>query len=98
MVDVTIGYDGLTSSAGRLKAEQGEIDQRLLALKSMIDALVEGEFHTQLASGRFHEAYQQWTSGAQTMIQGLEGMAGFLGEVVSAHQELDGRLAQGAGS
>jgi uncharacterized protein YukE len=42
-----------------------------------------------------HDAYQQWNTGAQNMISGLEGMATFLGEVVREHQDLDSRLAGG---
>jgi hypothetical protein len=32
------------------------------------------------------------------MLQGLEGMAAYLADVVRQHQELDARLAGGAGN
>ncbi|MFC4500194.1 MULTISPECIES: WXG100 family type VII secretion target [Streptomyces] len=98
MADVSVGYDGVQQTASRLISGQTEMTEKLQALKAMVDQLVAGEFRTQMASPRFQESYQQWTTGAQNMIQGLEGMAGFLNNVVSGHQELDTRLAGGAGS
>ncbi|WP_030376174.1 WXG100 family type VII secretion target [Streptomyces rimosus] len=98
MADVSVGYDGVQQTATQLRNGQTEMSEKLQALKAMVDQLVAGEFRTQLASPKFQESYQQWTTGAQNMIQGLEGMAGFLADVVRGHQELDQRLAGGAGS
>jgi WXG100 family type VII secretion target len=95
MADVSVGYDGLQQAANQLRTGRDEITQRLQSLKAMIDQLVTSEFRTQLASGRFHESYQQWSSGAQNMVDGLDGMAAFLGDVIREHQELDARLAGG---
>lgn len=78
MADVSVGYDGLNRAATSLQTGQGEINDKLQSLKSMVDQLVASEFRTQLASGTFLESYQQWTTGAQNMIQGLEGMASYL--------------------
>ncbi|GAA3892845.1 hypothetical protein GCM10022243_67260 [Saccharothrix violaceirubra] len=97
MADVNIGYDGLQRAAGQLRAGYGEMADRLRALRTMIDQLVSSEFRTRLASGRFQESYQQWTSGAENMISGLEGMSGFLDDVAREYQDLDQRLAGGAG-
>jgi WXG100 family type VII secretion target len=97
MVDVSVGYEGLQNAAGQLRTGQQDMDDKLQSLRSVIDELVGGEFRTQLASGKFQESYQQWSSGAQNMLEGLEGMAGFLGEVVTRYQELDSSLAQGGG-
>ncbi|MFI8094023.1 WXG100 family type VII secretion target [Streptomyces sp. NPDC086080] len=98
MVDVNVGYDGVNRAALQLKTGQDEITQKLQSLKGMVDQLVTSEFRTQLASSKFQDSYQQWTTGATTMLQGLEGMAGFLNDVVREHQDLDLRLAGGAGS
>jgi uncharacterized protein YukE len=96
MVDVNIGYDGLHRAGAQLKSGQAEMGEKLKSLKSMIDQLVTGEFRTQLASGKFQDSYQQWTTGAQNMLTGLEGMGEFLNQVVREHQELDNKLAGGA--
>lgn len=63
----------------------------------MINGLVDGEFKTDLASPKLQESYQEWTSGAQQMMQGLDGMAGFLNQAVGAFQDLGTQLSQGAG-
>lgn len=97
MTDVNVGYDGLQRAAAQLRTGQAEMTQRLQALKSMIDQLVGSEFRTQLASGRFQDSYQQWSTGAQNMIDGLEGMSTFLNDVVREYQDLDNRLAGGLG-
>ncbi|MET7750611.1 WXG100 family type VII secretion target [Micromonospora sp. NPDC005367] len=97
MTDVNVGYDGLQRAASQLRSGQTEMTQRLHALKSMIDQLVGSEFRTQLASGRFQDSYQQWSTGAQNMIDGLEGMSTFLNDVVREYQDLDNRLAGGLG-
>jgi WXG100 family type VII secretion target len=96
MGDVNVGYDGVQQAATQLRAGQADISQRLQTLKSMIDQLVGSEFRTQLASGRFRDSYQQWSTGAQNVIEGLDGMANFLTQVVQQHQDLDARLAGGA--
>ncbi|MFF9673559.1 MULTISPECIES: WXG100 family type VII secretion target [Streptomyces] len=97
MTDVSVGYDGVQHAATQLLNGHTDMIEKLQSLKTVVDQLVGGEFRTQLASPKFQESYQQWTTGAQNMIQGLEGMAGFLNDVVRGHQELDQRLAGGAG-
>ncbi|MGK5629285.1 WXG100 family type VII secretion target [Streptomyces sp. URMC 123] len=98
MTDVRVGYDGVGQAAGQLQTAKNSMSEKLQSLKSMIDQLVASEFRTQMASSRFQESYQQWTTGTQNMIEGLEGMATYLRDVVREHQELDIRLAGGAGS
>ncbi|MGW5445341.1 WXG100 family type VII secretion target [Streptomyces asiaticus] len=98
MADVSVGYDGVQHAATQLMNGQTDMSEKLQSLKTMVDQLVAGEFRTQLASPKFQDSYQQWTTGTQNMIQGLEGMATFLGDVVRGHQELDQRLAGGASS
>ena len=68
--------------------------EQLQSLRSMIDSLVGGEFRTQLASPRFQESYEQWDSGAQQMLEGLEGMASFLNQAVGGFEQLDSDLQQ----
>ena len=97
MTNINVGYDGLQRAAGQLRTGQSDMTQRLQALKSMIDQLVNSEFRTDLASGRFNDSYQQWSTGAQNMIDGLEGMSTYLGQVIQEYQELDNRLAGGLG-
>lgn len=96
MTDVSVGYGGMESAASQLRSSQEEMSSQLQQLQSLISGLTDGEFRTQLASPRFQESYQQWTSGAQNMIEGLEGMASFLDQAVSGFEQLDTDLSQGA--
>lgn len=98
MPDVNIGYEGLERASAQLKAGESDMKDQLKSLKAMIDGLVNGEFRTQLASGRFQESYTQWDSGMQNALNGLEGMSTFLRDVETAHQDLDRNLARGASS
>jgi WXG100 family type VII secretion target len=86
----------MQSAATQLQQGQEEMTEQLQSLRSMIDSLVGGEFRTQLASPRFQESYEEWNSGAQQMLEGLNGMASFLSQAVSGFQELDSNLQAGA--
>jgi WXG100 family type VII secretion target len=96
MTDVSVGYEGMQSGASQLQQAQENMTEQLGSLRSMIDGLVGGEFRTQLASPRFQESYEEWNTGAQQMMEGLQGMASFLNQAVSGFQELDSNLQQGA--
>jgi WXG100 family type VII secretion target len=96
MTDVSVGYEGMSSAASQLQQGREEMTDQLQSLRSMIDGLVGGEFRTQLASPRFQDSYEQWTQGAEQMMEGLDGMASFLNQAVSSFQELDSNLQSGA--
>ena len=96
MSDVSVGYEGMDGAASQLQTAQENMVEQLQSLRSMIDNLVGGEFRTRLASPRFQASYEEWTSGAQQMLQGLEGMSGFLKQAVGGFQQLDTDLQSGA--
>jgi WXG100 family type VII secretion target len=96
MTDLSVGYEGMDSAASQLQQSQEEMTEQLQSLRSMIDGLVSGEFRTQLAFPRFQESYEEWSQGAQQMLEGLDGMASFLNQAVGGIQELDSQLQQRA--
>ena len=96
MTDVSVGYEGMDSAASQLQQGQEEMTEQLGSLRSMIDSLVNGSFRTQLASPRFQESYEEWSQGAQQMLEGLQGMSSFLNQAVGGFQDLDSQLQQGA--
>jgi WXG100 family type VII secretion target len=97
MTDVSVGYEGMDSAASQLQQAREQMTDQLQSLRSMIDGLVGGEFRTQMASPQFQESYEQWTAGAEQMMEGLDGMSTFLNQAVTSFQELDSSLRQGAG-
>jgi WXG100 family type VII secretion target len=94
MANVQVNYEQLQQSANRLRAAQQDIETRLAQLRAMIDGLVQSDFKTDLASGKFQQSYAQWTTGAKQVIAGLDGMTTFLNTVVKQHQSLDSQLSQ----
>lgn len=96
MTDVSVGYEGMQGAASQLQQAEENMTEQLGSLRSMIDGLVGGEFRTQLASPRFQESYEEWNTGAQQMMEGLQGMASFLNQAVGSFQELDSNLQSGA--
>lgn len=94
---VHVDYEQLNSSASQLQSGREEIEAQLGRLKTMIDNLVTGGFKTELASGKFQQSYDQWNTGAKNVMQGLEGMTGFLKNAISQHQQLDSQLSQSTG-
>jgi WXG100 family type VII secretion target len=98
MTDVSVGYEGMESAGQQLQQAQENMTEELQSLRSMIDGLVEDDFRTQLASPKFQGAYEEWSTGAQQMLQGLQGMASFLNDAVTGFQDLDSQLGQGASS
>jgi WXG100 family type VII secretion target len=94
MANVHVDYEQLQTSASQLQSGQQEVESLLARLKSMIDNLVTAGFVTDQASGKFHQSYEQWNSGAKNVITGLEGMTGFLRTAIQQHQQLDTQLGQ----
>lgn len=96
MTEISVGYEPMENAASQLRQNQEQMTEQLQSMRSMIDSLTSGEFRTQLASPRFQESYEQWSSGAQNMLEGLTGMASFLDQAVEGFQQLDSDLQQGA--
>ena len=97
MANIHVDYQQLQTSAGQLQSGQEEITGQLGRLKTLIDNLVASGFVTDQASGKFQQSYEQWNSGAKNVIQGLEGMSGFLKQAIAQHQQLDSTLSQQVG-
>ena len=97
MANVHVDYEQVQSAYTRLSAGQQETDALLKRLKAQIDNLVASGFVTDVASGKFHQSYQQWNTGATNVMAGLEGMSSFLKTVIEQHRQLDSQLGQASG-
>lgn len=97
MSDVQVSYEQMKASADRLDRERDEITAKLQDMNRMIEQLVEGAFKTQSASPRFRESFGQWHTGAKNVIEGLQGMSGFLNKAMQGHRDLDSNLSSGLG-
>lgn len=98
MASINVTYDEVRSASSKLKSSGQSMQDQVAQLKAMIDNLVQSGFKTELASGRFHASYEQWTTGARNMLEGLGGMSQYLDQVVAKHQELDSSLSSSMGN
>ena len=77
MANMNVTYDQMNSAANRLRAGQADLEAKLTELRSLVNELVSNGFTTSSASGAFNTSYEQFTTGAQRTVQGIEGMASF---------------------
>jgi WXG100 family type VII secretion target len=91
---MNVTYAEMNSAAQRLTAGENTIDSELGNLKSLIDELVSSGFVTDSASGAFHGAYEQFTTGARQVISGLTQMSTYLNKAAQTIEETDQALAR----
>lgn len=95
MANLNVSYDEIDAVAADLQTGQGEANDLLDALKGKVDALVASGFQTDQASGQFEASYEEFTSGVKQVLEGLEGMSGYLKNVAETLAEVDEQLAAG---
>ena len=93
MANLNVTYEELRTAGHQLLAGKGDLDGRLLELKSYIDNLVSEGYVTSASSGAFQEQYAQFTTSAHTAVSALEGLSGYLGSAADALQQTDESLA-----
>lgn len=97
MANLNVTYDQMQSAANRLRSGQSDLEGKLQELRALVSQLVQDGFTTTRASGAFDSSYEQFTSGAQRTVQGIDGMAQFLEKAASALQSTDEQLAGSIG-
>lgn len=98
MANLNVTYEQMNSSAARLRAGQGDLEAKLNELRALVNDLVSNGFTTTSASGAFNASYEQFTTGAQRTVQGIEGMAAFLNKAAETLKSTDEQLASSIGS
>ena len=93
MSNLNVTYEEMHSAAGRLKAGKAEIEGQLAKLKSMIDGLVSGGYVTDKSSKAFQTSYEEFNTGVNKTIEGLDGMGEYLSQAAKALQDTDEQLA-----
>lgn len=93
MANLNVTYDELRNAGSQLITGKGDLENRLMELKSYIDNLVTEGFVTSASSGAFHEQYTQFTQSATTAVSALEGLSNFLKAAADALQQTDESLA-----
>jgi WXG100 family type VII secretion target len=93
MANLNVTYDDLRNAGNQLINGKGDLEGRLMELKSFIDNLVSGGYVTSASSGAFQEQYTQFTQSATTAVSALDGLSGFLRSAADALQQTDEALA-----
>ncbi|MGJ0205002.1 WXG100 family type VII secretion target [Leucobacter sp. gxy201] len=93
MSNIRVSYDEIEQAATQLGVGRDEITQKLQAMQGRIDGLVSSGFVTDQASVRFTDAYHQYTVGANTVIEKLTEIQGFLTQTSAAMRDLDAQIA-----
>ena len=95
MSNINVSYDEMQREANNLVAAKDQIIADLNRLQAQIQGLVESGFVTDQASVRFNESYQQFTTGAQSTIEGLQDLSQYLTNAAQALADTDSQLAAG---
>ena len=97
MANVSVTYQQMQDAASRLTNGRQEIDSMLGQLKSLIDQLVGDAYVTDRSSKQFQSSYEEFNTGARNVIEGLDGMGGYLQTAAQTFQDADNQLARGLG-
>lgn len=93
MANVNVTYQQMEDAATRLGNGRTEIDNMLGQLKSLVDQLVSDGYVTDSSSKSFQSSYEEFTTGARNVIEGLDGMAQYLNTAASTFRDADTQLA-----
>lgn len=93
MTNIRISYAEIEQAGARLENAREEITAAFQSLQHMVDGLVASGFVTDQASGRFGEAYREYSMSASTVVARLSDMRGFLTQAAQAMRDMDAHIA-----
>ena len=93
MANINVSYAELEHAAAQLGAGRDEITGRLQSLQQQMVQLVSSGFVTDQASGRFGDAYAEYTAGANTVVAKLSEIQSFLGQTANPMRGMDAQIA-----
>ena len=93
MANLNVTYDEMHDAANKLRAGRQEIEAQLSRLKSMVDGLVSGGYVTDKSSKAFQSSYEEFNTGVNKTIEGLDGMGEYLTQAAKALSDTDEQLA-----
>ncbi len=93
MANINVSYAEMESAATQLATGRDEITQKLQHLQNQINNLVASGFVTDQASGKFNNAYNEYTTSANTVVNKLTEIQSFLTQTASAMRDMDSQIA-----
>lgn len=93
MANINVSYGEMEQAATQLGSGRDEITQKLQTLQTQINTLVASGFVTDQASGRFNDAYNEYTTSANTVVSKLSEIQSFLTQTANAMRDMDAQIA-----
>ena len=88
---LNLTYEEIRAMGTRLENERERLDREVGDLKGEVDDLVESGFQA-ASSKAFQESFSDFTDGLKQMLEGLEGLGGFLNMAADQFEETDAAL------
>jgi WXG100 family type VII secretion target len=93
MANLNVTYGEMEDAANKLRTGRQEIESQLSRLKSMVDGLVSGGYVTDKSSKAFQSSYEEFNTGVNKTIEGLDGMGEYLTRAAKTMADTDEQLA-----
>jgi len=93
MTNLNVTYADMEQAASHLKAGHHLMHAELQRLYRICEQLTTSTYVTDSSSGAFMTSYTQFNTGANQMMDGLQGMATFLTSAAQALRDTDQHLA-----
>ena len=95
MANISASYHDMNDAAGKLSSFEQQTQDILKQAQALVQNLIASGFVTDQASKAFDSSYNDFTRGAQQLMQGMDGMGKYLTSAANTLQETDQKLAQG---
>ncbi|WP_017793150.1 WXG100 family type VII secretion target [Leucobacter salsicius] len=93
MANINVSYAEMEQAGTQLGSGREEISQKLQQMQQLINSLVSSGFVTDQASGKFNDAYADYTTSANTVIAKLSEIQTFLTQTAAAMRDMDAQIA-----
>lgn len=93
MANINVSYAEMEQAGTQLGSGREEISQKLQQMQQLISSLVSSGFVTDQASGKFNDAYADYTTSANTVIAKLSEIQTFLTQTAAAMRDMDAQIA-----
>lgn len=93
MANINVSYADMEQAGTQLGSGREEISQKLQQMQQLISSLVSSGFVTDQASGKFNDAYAEYTTSANTVIAKLSEIQTFLTQTAAAMRDMDAQIA-----
>lgn len=94
--DLDVTYQDMRDAAKHVVKEKDKLNEKLDGLRKYIANLVESGYVTKSSSKAFDENFEEFTNGAKTTIDGLDGMGDYLTTAADKFEQIDEELAKSA--